>query len=297
MAQFAERGLDAVNLGPGATRYAHRRRRAGRDRRARPLLRGAPAVPVGRFHRVQLSPVLAAAGTYPFVRLERAKRRPPAPRGRADRLRHGRPDASRPTRSSGRRSSTRSTERIGLPARGGAAGAARGGRRVVSERRFGVERRPRARDRSRRSARRRRSSRSRSSSSTRRARSASSLVHRAGLPGLRARRAVRGRRAGAGCRCSRRTASCPISTRSTRTCSSATAIFWVNYPNNPTAGVAPLEFFERLAALAHASTTSCSPPTRPTRELWFDEPPAVGARRSATARTSPSSTRSRSARR
>ena len=24
VAQFAERGLDAVNLGPGATRYAHR---------------------------------------------------------------------------------------------------------------------------------------------------------------------------------------------------------------------------------------------------------------------------------
>jgi succinyldiaminopimelate transaminase len=29
-----------------------------------------------------------------------------------------------------------------------------------------------------------------------------------------------------------------------------TAIFWVNYPNNPTGAVAPLEFYERLAELA-----------------------------------------------
>ena len=29
-----------------------------------------------------------------------------------------------------------------------------------------------------------------------------------------------------------------------------TALFWINYPNNPTGAVAPLAFFERLAALA-----------------------------------------------
>ena len=29
-----------------------------------------------------------------------------------------------------------------------------------------------------------------------------------------------------------------------------TAIFWINYPNNPTGAVAPLEFFDRLATLA-----------------------------------------------
>jgi succinyldiaminopimelate transaminase len=50
------------------------------------------------------------------------------------------------------------------------------------------------------------------------------------------------------------------------------AIFWVNYPNNPTAAVAPLEFYERLAQLARrhgfvlASDEAYS-------ELWFESPP------------------------
>ena len=50
------------------------------------------------------------------------------------------------------------------------------------------------------------------------------------------------------------------------------AIFWVNYPNNPTGAVAPLELYERLAKLAQthdfvlASDEAYS-------ELWFDEPP------------------------
>ncbi len=50
------------------------------------------------------------------------------------------------------------------------------------------------------------------------------------------------------------------------------AVFWLNYPNNPTGAVAPLELYERLAALARehgfvlASDEAYS-------ELWFDEPP------------------------
>ncbi len=50
------------------------------------------------------------------------------------------------------------------------------------------------------------------------------------------------------------------------------ALVWVNYPNNPTGAVAPLAFFERLAALARrhgfvlASDEAYS-------ELWADEPP------------------------
>ena len=51
-----------------------------------------------------------------------------------------------------------------------------------------------------------------------------------------------------------------------------TAIVWVNYPNNPTGAVAPLSFYEELAELAArhdfvvASDEAYS-------ELWFDEPP------------------------
>jgi succinyldiaminopimelate transaminase len=50
------------------------------------------------------------------------------------------------------------------------------------------------------------------------------------------------------------------------------AVFWVNYPNNPTAAVAPLGFYERLAELARrhgfllASDEAYS-------ELWFESPP------------------------
>jgi acetylornithine aminotransferase len=51
-----------------------------------------------------------------------------------------------------------------------------------------------------------------------------------------------------------------------------TAVVWVNYPNNPTGALAPLSFYERLAELADrfdfaiASDEAYS-------ELWFDEPP------------------------
>ena len=51
------------------------------------------------------------------------------------------------------------------------------------------------------------------------------------------------------------------------------ALVWVNYPNNPTAAVAPLGFYQRLAELARrhdyllASDEAYS-------ELWYDQPPA-----------------------
>jgi succinyldiaminopimelate transaminase len=51
------------------------------------------------------------------------------------------------------------------------------------------------------------------------------------------------------------------------------AVFWLNYPNNPTGAVAPPALYQRLAALARergfvlASDEAYS-------ELWFDEPPA-----------------------
>src|SRR6476646_5072754 len=50
------------------------------------------------------------------------------------------------------------------------------------------------------------------------------------------------------------------------------AIFWVCYPNNPTGAVAPLSFYEELAARAREhGFLLCS--DEEYSELWFDEPP------------------------
>jgi succinyldiaminopimelate transaminase len=50
------------------------------------------------------------------------------------------------------------------------------------------------------------------------------------------------------------------------------AVLWVNYPNNPTAAVASPSFFERLAELAAAHDLVVASDEAYT-ELWFDEPP------------------------
>jgi succinyldiaminopimelate transaminase len=50
------------------------------------------------------------------------------------------------------------------------------------------------------------------------------------------------------------------------------AIFWVNYPNNPTGAVAPLAFYERLAVLA-AEHGFAIASDEAYSELWFEEPP------------------------
>ena len=50
------------------------------------------------------------------------------------------------------------------------------------------------------------------------------------------------------------------------------AIFWINYPNNPTGAIAPLAFFERLAALADEHDFLVASDEAYT-ELWFDDPP------------------------
>jgi len=51
------------------------------------------------------------------------------------------------------------------------------------------------------------------------------------------------------------------------------AVFWINYPNNPTAATAPLAFYERLAPLARVHGFVIASDEAYT-ELWFDEPPA-----------------------
>jgi N-succinyldiaminopimelate aminotransferase len=51
-----------------------------------------------------------------------------------------------------------------------------------------------------------------------------------------------------------------------------TAILWINYPNNPTGAVAPLAFLERLAELAAEHGFLLASDEAYT-ELWFDRPP------------------------
>jgi len=51
------------------------------------------------------------------------------------------------------------------------------------------------------------------------------------------------------------------------------AVFWINYPNNPTAATAPRAFYERLAELARKHGFVIASDEAYT-ELWFDEPPA-----------------------
>jgi acetylornithine aminotransferase len=54
---------------------------------------------------------------------------------------------------------------------------------------------------------------------------------------------------------------------------SRVALFWICYPNNPTGAVAPLSFYARLAELAaEHDFLVCSDEAY--SELWFDEPPA-----------------------
>jgi acetylornithine aminotransferase len=52
-----------------------------------------------------------------------------------------------------------------------------------------------------------------------------------------------------------------------------TAIVWVNYPHNPTGAVAPLSFYEELAELAERLDFYIASDEAYT-ELWFDQPPA-----------------------
>jgi succinyldiaminopimelate transaminase len=51
------------------------------------------------------------------------------------------------------------------------------------------------------------------------------------------------------------------------------AILWLNYPNNPTGAVAPRAFLEEVAALAREQDFVLASDEAYT-ELWFDEPPA-----------------------
>jgi acetylornithine aminotransferase len=63
-----------------------------------------------------------------------------------------------------------------------------------------------------------------------------------------------------------------------------TAILWVNYPNNPTGAPAPLSFYERVAELAARYEFVVASDEAYT-ELWFDEPPCSALQASDRSRT------------
>jgi succinyldiaminopimelate transaminase len=63
-----------------------------------------------------------------------------------------------------------------------------------------------------------------------------------------------------------------------------TAIVWVNYPHNPTGALAPLDFYERLAEAAAERDFHIASDEAYT-ELWFDEPPVSALQTSDRSRT------------
>ena len=54
------------------------------------------------------------------------------------------------------------------------------------------------------------------------------------------------------------------------------AVFWVNYPNNPTCATAPLSFYEQLAGLAREHGFVVASDEAYT-ELWFERASGFGA--------------------
>ena len=218
---------------------------------------------------IRIAPTLAEMATYPFVRLEEARRALVAARRRGDRLRQGRSErADRPDDPAG--AHRRAAGALAVSARGGAAGAPRGRCRLV---RAPLRRRRSIRtpSSSRPTARRRRSSRSPRCSSTRVRRRTSSRTASLRTPCTSAARSSR----------ARSVQTLPLVRErgflpDLRSLGDDTAIVWVNYPHNPTGAVAPLAFYEELAELAARHDFVIASDEAYT-ELWFDEPPVVGA--------------------
>ena len=233
-------------------------------------------------------------GTYPFVKLEEAKRRLAAAGRRADRLRQGRSaradradDPRRRLRTASPRSrptrSPRGCPSCGRQSPAGARGASASSSTPTpkSSRRYGskeaiflLAQMLVDRDGDRRLV----------------------VTTEPGYPVPDRGAAFAGADVARSFRCARRTASCPISTRSTPRPGTARRIVWINYPNNPTGAVAPLDFLERLADLSAQARV----PARLGRGLHgalVRRAAALRARGAQTAGTSRSSTRSASARR
>ena len=288
MADFTSRGIDAVNFGPGATRYAHRR-----DERVEiEALERAYACALGVRHgyrlTVPVSPSLERQTTYPFVALNEAAGQ--GQRVRIEVLDFGMGDHPRGRpRGSSRPSSRLAARPDGLPGRSRPARAARG-IAAWAERRLGTR----------------------------------SIPGTEIIPTLGSKEAIFTLRAGGRGRGRTRDTVAytdlgyPVYERGR--CSAARppllplreshgflpdldaideetwarlAVFWINYPNNPTGATAPLSFYELLAACAREHGSSIAS-DEAYAELCFEEPPASASSWPTRTASSPS-TRSRSA--
>ena len=268
VAEFAGAGPRRGQPRPGRDALRAPPRRAGRDRRARADVRDAAAVRIElAFAACTSPPSSPPQGTYPFVRIERAKRE--AAEAGIEILDFGQGDPREPTDPLIRQALVDGLrERMGYPKAEGLPELAAGDRRLV---RAAVRRRARPRRRGDPDLRQQGGDlQLRAAHRRPRRPEGHGRRHRARLPGSRARGA-RSRAPGSRrCRCSSRTASSRTSTRSTTGTGSRSS----------------------------GSTTRTTRPARPPRsrstsawpgsprehdfvlcsdeaytELWFDEPP------------------------
>ena len=218
-----------------------------------------------------VSPILERQTTYPFVRLNEAAQTRRGARRRGDRLRHG-----RSARADGPRIRQALVDglrdRMGYP-RGGRAcpsseRRSRRGRRGGSARRS--TRTPRS---SRRSAARRRSSASRSRSSTPSGARDTVAYTEPGYP-VYERGALFAHARPLALPLREEHGFLPDLDAIDEETWARLAVFWVNYPNNPTGATAPLSLLRASSpALAREHGFVLASDEAYT-ELWFDEPPA-----------------------
>ena len=239
---------------------------------------------------MRLSPVLAGLRTYPFVRLNEAKRELTAARRRRSSTSGSASRARRRRSSSARRWPRRSSRCPAYPSAEGLPelrAAIAAWARAPLRRRAGPGHRGRADARLQggdlppRAGRRRRPRRR----------------SRRRLPGVRARRGVRRQASCSSCRCWPRTASCPTSTRSRRRRGRASAVLWLNYPNNPTGRHRPARVLRARRRAGPRARLRAGLRRGLLRALLRRRRRRRRRCRSPTARTCSSSTRSPSARR
>ena len=275
VAEFAERGPRRGQPRPGRDPLRAPAGRAGRDRRARRGVRGAAALPGGRSSGMQRSrrPRRDRRRTRSCGSTRRSGGR--GARHRADRLRQRRPAGA--DRQLIRDALVDALDRgVGYPLAAGLPEL----REAIAGwvgRRFGVELDPDARDRADarleggdlplRAGRRRPGGGS-----------DLVVVTEPGYPVASAARCSPGAEVAARCRCARRTASCPTSTALDDATWRRTAIFWVNYPNNPTGAVAPLAFYERARRARRRARLPARLRRGVQRALVRREPPARRSR-------------------